>query len=66
MTHPLLKYRKETGESCRAIAVKARTTAATVSRICRYEQTPSVDLIRRLVAATGGQVSVEDFVGVAE
>jgi transcriptional regulator with XRE-family HTH domain len=61
MEHALLRYRKVERISLRDLASRAKTTAATLSRIENWEQTPSLDLVERIVAATGGFVRVEDF-----
>ena len=61
MEHALLRYRKIKQTSLRDFAKRAKTTAATLSRIERWEQTPSLGLVSRIVAETDGLVHVDDF-----
>ena len=60
--HPLEAYLGKRRETLSSLATRAGTTSASLSRIIRYRQTPSVALIRRLVEATYGEVSAADLV----
>lgn len=46
-------------EKCEAMAVAAGTTYAYWKRICNLRARPGVDLARRLVALTGGELSFD-------
>ena len=59
-THPLRLYLDKNGESLRGFAERADTTAATLSRIINGADC-SLDLIRRITAATNGGVTANDF-----
>ncbi len=64
--HPLAIYRESAALSASALAVLADTTRQTIHRIETGKQNPSLGLIRRLVGATNGAVSANDFmVGAA-
>lgn len=53
MEHPLRAYRKREGMSLEALAEKVEVSGATISRIERWKQTPSLSLIAKLKAKTG-------------
>jgi len=57
----LKTYRERKGLSLAELAVEAKTTPATLSRIENGKRQPSVTLIKRLIAATGGEVTANDF-----
>lgn len=59
--HPLRTYRKDKGISLEAIAAKAKVTRTSLSRIERGLQTPSLDLVGRIITATDGALSADDF-----
>jgi len=61
MEHPLRRYRARNSLSLSDVAKLAHTSAATVSRVETGGQAPSFDLIRRICAATGGEVQPNDF-----
>lgn len=59
--HPLAKYLNAEGLKLRQFAAKCDSTAASLSRIIRGEQTPSLGLVQRICAASAGKVSPADF-----
>jgi transcriptional regulator with XRE-family HTH domain len=59
--HPLRAYRQAAGISLAVLAAQCATSTATISRIERGEQWPERELIRRLIDATGGKLSFNDF-----
>lgn len=61
MTHALTRYRLATGTTVSALARQAGTSRQSIHRIERREQTPSLNLIGRIVAACGGMVRADDF-----
>lgn len=46
------------------IARKANTSGASITRIKQGTQQPSADMIRAIVAATGGEVTANDLLGI--
>lgn len=61
MTHPLAQYRSTANLTRDALAKLAGTSRQTIHRIENGDQTPSLDMIRRLVAVSEGALSLEDF-----
>lgn len=61
MEHPLAQYRKKTGVSREALAKRAGTSRQTIHRIEQGLQSPSLELVARLIAATDKQVKAADF-----
>lgn len=59
--HPLRNYRQEAGISLSTLAEQCGTSTATISRIERGAQWPESELLQKLVDATGGRVSANDF-----
>ena len=59
--HALLAYRRKTGLTLEALAERARTSRSMLSRVEQRKALPSLGLVSRLVAATGGAVSADDF-----
>lgn len=59
--HPLESYRQRKGLSLRTLAELAGTTAASLSRVIRYEQTPSLGLVQRLVDVCEGELVADQF-----
>ena len=57
--HPLRAYRYRNKVSLSDLAVECRTTAASLSRIERRRQAPSLAMLKRLVRSTG--LSADDF-----
>lgn len=53
MEHPLTAYRRKHGLTLEALAQRAGTSKATLSRIENNGSDPSVALIRRLMEQTG-------------
>lgn len=66
MTHPLEQYRSEAKLTRDALAKRAGTSRQTIHRIEVGGQTPSLNMIRKLVKASGGELSADDFMGVRE
>jgi transcriptional regulator with XRE-family HTH domain len=60
--HPLRAYRRKHGLSQDAIAQTASTTKATISRIEAGSLDPTFDLMRRLLAATKGEISADELI----
>lgn len=54
-------WRRHKGLTLEQAAAKFGCSAATVSRLERAKQSPSVNLIRRISLATDGQVQPNDF-----
>ncbi len=61
MDHPLRRYRASHGITIEALAASLDTSKATVSRLETGRQSPSMDLLRRIHTATGGEVTANDF-----
>jgi len=61
MTHPLTRYIETSDVGRTALAKAAGTSRQTIHRIERGEQSPSLDLIGRLIDATGGALRADDF-----
>lgn len=59
--HPLRAYRYSNLITLDELAAKVRTTPASLSRIERRRQAPSLGMLDRLVKATG--LSADDFLG---
>lgn len=57
----LTDYLKQQGESATAFGLRAKISAASMSRILRGSQVPRADIMSRIVAATGGAVQPNDF-----
>lgn len=62
--HPLLAYRERTNLKLDELAKAAGTSKSTLSRVERRKCCPSLGLIARLVAATNGEVTANDFLPV--
>jgi len=60
--HPLRTYRRKHGLSQDALAQCAETTKATISRIEAGNLDPTFDLMRRLFAATEGEVTADEMI----
>lgn len=56
------EYLSRNGNTASALAEKAGTTGASITRILYGEQKPSADMIRAIVTATKGKVSAHDLV----
>ncbi|WP_394706358.1 helix-turn-helix domain-containing protein [Breoghania sp.] len=59
--HPLDRYLKHAGRSRRELAVEVGVTEASLSRIVNRKQNASLALVGRIVAATDGSVTFDDF-----
>lgn len=60
-THPLRSYRHKQELALEVLAERVGVTRQSLSRIELGKQNPSLDLIDKLVKATGGRVKAEDF-----
>jgi transcriptional regulator with XRE-family HTH domain len=63
--HPLRKYRRDTGISLEDLAKETNVHKSSISRIERGKQSPSIALMRRLIEASKGALSPNDFFGGA-
>lgn len=61
MTHPLTRYLDDTDVGRADLARAAGTSRQTIYRIERGEQSPSLDLVARIIAATDGRLRADDF-----
>ena len=61
MTHPLTRYIETSNVRRTALAKLAGTSRQTIHRIERGEQSPSLDLVSRLIAASGEALKADDF-----
>jgi DNA-binding XRE family transcriptional regulator len=59
--HPLREYRDQHEITLQDMARKADTTAGSLSRIETWQQTPSLALVARLIKASRGALSADDF-----
>jgi len=66
MKHALTIFRKEQKLSQAAVARLARTSRQTIHRIERGEQTPSLDLVRRLIDASQRRLRADDFLPTSQ
>jgi DNA-binding XRE family transcriptional regulator len=64
MKHPLTAYREETGVKSVVLAGELDISRQSLFRIEKGQQTPSVDLIKRIVSVTGGKISANDLLGM--
>lgn len=60
-THPLAAYRSKQKLTRTALAEAVGASVATISRIESGHRRPSLDLLRRIVAATNGELKADDF-----
>lgn len=60
--HPLVKFAAETGTSLTKIAKDAGCSRTTLYRIMDGEENTTVDMLRRISAATGGKVDVAELI----
>lgn len=60
-THPLNEYLDRTGRSLTEVADAAKCSRMTLYRLMKGEQNATIDLLKRISAATGGEVSISDF-----
>lgn len=57
----LEQYLKENDIRPVAFAASIDVAPSTITRILRRERTPQIDLIAKIKVATGGKVTMEDF-----
>lgn len=60
--HALRLYRIKHQISLEQLAVIVGTTRATLSRVETGTQQPSMALLKKIIMATGGEVSADDFI----
>ena len=63
--HAMRRYRREKALPLDALADATGVSRGTISRIERGKQNPSIDLVRRLIAASGGALSAQDFIAAS-
>lgn len=63
MVHPLKAYRDREQVTAASLAARAGTSRQTIHRIESGQFAPSLDLLARIVTATDGSVSADDFLG---
>ena len=61
MEHPLKHFRLRHDLAASAVAAQVHVSRQTIHRIEKWVQTPSLDLVAKLVRATGGKLSADDF-----
>ena len=61
MTHPLTIYRSTAGLTMSRMAAMSGTTRVSIFRIEKHRQWPSLALVRRLISASEGKLSADDF-----
>ncbi|WP_133769096.1 helix-turn-helix domain-containing protein [Enterovirga rhinocerotis] len=66
MTHPLRRFRKSENLTIEQIAGRAGLSKATVSRIERDLQKTTEATIRRLIQASEGKLTANDFIATSE
>lgn len=59
--HPLTRYIETRDVGRTALAKAAGTTRQTIHRIERGEQSPSLEMIGKLIEATNGVLRADDF-----
>lgn len=60
--HPLAAFISKSGETMTAFAKRTSTSRMTLYRLMKGEQNATIDLLRRISAATNGEVVVTDFI----
>ena len=58
----LAEYLKTENIRRAAFAVRVGTSGASITRICDGTQNPAPELMREIIAATGGKVTLEELV----
>lgn len=61
--HPLRSFREKAGISLEELAMQVGASKASLSRIETRAQVPSLGLVERIVKASDGVLSANDFVG---
>jgi DNA-binding phage protein len=59
--HPLMLYASRPGNSLAKVAAAAECSRVTLYRLMKGEQNATIDLLKRVSAATGGEVPVSAF-----
>jgi transcriptional regulator with XRE-family HTH domain len=63
MKHPMRRYREERGITLATLAARSGVAKGTLSKIENGLRDPSLSLIRRIIDATDGALSADDFLG---
>lgn len=61
MEHPLKHFRTNHELGTADIAARVKVSRQTIHRIEKWEQTPSLDLVAKLIGITNGELSADDF-----
>lgn len=61
MEHALKTYRTANRISAQQLAETVGTTRQTIHRIEAFKVSPSLELVGRIVRATGGEIRADDF-----
>lgn len=61
--HPLTEYLERTGRSLTEVADAAKCSRMTLYRLMKGEQNATIDMLKRISAATDGEVGVSAFIG---
>jgi len=61
MVHPLKRVRNERNLRLGKVAEHVQVSEASLSRVERYLQTPSLELVRKLCAFFGEGLTADDF-----
>ncbi|NTG07206.1 helix-turn-helix domain-containing protein [Rhizobium rhizogenes] len=62
-THPLNEYLDRSGRTLTEVADAAQCSRMTLYRLMKGEQNATIDLLKRISAATGGEVGISAFLG---
>jgi len=65
-THPLRRYRSEHGLSRRQVAEAVGVDEMSIGRYERGERMPRRQVLKRLIAMSGGQLTADDFLDGAD
>ncbi|WP_158212717.1 helix-turn-helix domain-containing protein [Allorhizobium ampelinum] len=61
-THPLTDYLQKAGRSLTEVAEASKCSRMTLYRLMKGEQNATIDLLKRISAATDGEVPVSAFI----
>lgn len=64
--HPLRSYRVKAGLSLEELAKSVGVSKASLSRIEKRKQAPSLGLVEKLIGACDGKISASDFLSDPE
>lgn len=66
LLHPLRRWRKVNGVTLASLASEVGVTPSHLSEVERGRNGASVDLLKRLAKATGGEVGLDEMAEAAE